>query len=308
MALLFISTFKTEKAWIKELRKQASDIEVYVWPNVPDPAKVEFIASWSYEDLDYHTFPNLKCVSSLVAGIDHIELDKIPAKIPIARIVDPMMRVQMSEYVALAVLNHRRHLIEYKQQQIVKKWEKIPEIDMADLTVGIMGIGSLGMDAALKLKKLGYPVIGWGRSPKTIKEIPVFIGQKELKDFLIRADILVCFLPVTEQTKNILNYKNLSMLPRGAYVINVARGVLLVDEDLIKLLDNHHLSGACLDVFRQEPLPNDHPFWRHAKIIITPHMSSNPIIQTTIQQIITNYQRVQQGEKILNEIDRVRGY
>jgi len=308
MALLFISTFKNQAAWVKELRMQAPDIEVYVWPNVPDLTKVEFIATWSYEDLDYRAFPNLKCVSSLAAGIDHLELNKIPPKIPVARIVDPMMRMQMSEYVALAILNHRRHLVEYKQQQIAKKWEKIPEIGMADLTVGIMGIGSLGMDAALKLKMLGYPVIGWGRSAKTIEEIPVFIGQKELKNFLTRTNILVCFLPVTAETKNILNHKNLSMLPKGAYIINVARGALLVDEDLIALLDNRHLSGACLDVFRQEPLPVDHLFWRHAKIIITPHMSSNPIMQTAVQQIITNYQRMQVGEKLLNEVDKKLGY
>jgi glyoxylate/hydroxypyruvate reductase A len=308
MALLFISAFKNQAAWVKELRAQAPDIEVYVWPNVPDPAKVEFIATWSYEDLDYHAFPNLKCVSSLAAGIDHLQLNKIPAEIPVARIVDPMMRTQMSEYVALAILNHRRHLIEYHQQQKIKKWDKIPEIDMVDLTVGIMGIGSLGMDAALKLKMLGYPVIGWSRSAKKIEEIPIFTGQKESKDFLTRSNILVCFLPMTEQTKNILNYKNLSMLPKGAYLINVARGALLIDEDLIKLLDNNRLSGACLDVFREEPLPVDHPFWQHTKIIITPHMSSNPIMQTAIQQIITNYRRMQTGEKILNEIDRVRGY
>lgn len=308
MALLFISSFKNQAAWIKELRAQAPDIEIYIWPEVPDPSKVEFIATWSYEDLDYHAFPNLKCISSLAAGVDHLQLNRIPAEISVTRIVDPMMRVQMSEYVILAVLNYRRHLLEYKQQQTAQKWEKIPEIDMNNLTVGIMGIGNFGMDAALKLKILGYPVIGWGRSAKTSEKIPIFIGEKELKNFLACANILVCFLPMTPETKNILNLKTLSMLPKGAYIINVARGALLVDEDLIALLDDHHLIGACLDVFREEPLPKNHPFWIHPKIIITPHMSSNPIIQTTLQQIINNYHRAQAGEKILNEIDRVRGY
>jgi len=308
MALLFISAFKNQAAWVKELHAQAPDIEVYVWPEVPDANKVEFIAAWSYEDIDYRAFPNLKCISSLAAGVDHLQLNKIPAEIPVARIVDPMMRVQMSEYVTLAVLNYRRHLLEYKQQQMTRKWEKIPEIDMSDLTVGIMGIGNFGIDAALKLKMLGYPVIGWSRSKKMVEEISVFVGEKEFQNFLAHTNILVCFLPMTPQTKNILSHKILSMLPKGAYVINVARGALLVDEDLITLLDNHHLSGACLDVFREEPLPTDHPFWVHPKIIITPHMSSNPIMQTALQQIINNYHRSQAGEKILNTIDRVWGY
>ena len=308
MALLFISSFKNANDWIKEIRKQAPDIELYVWPKIPHPEKVEFIATWGYEDIDYDVFPNLKCISSLAAGIDHIKLHKIPQKITVARIVDPAMRIQMSEYVTLAILNYRRHLIEYKYQQRKKIWDKIPEIDMADLTVGIMGVGSLGMDAALKLKMLGYPVIGWSRSLKPDAEIMVFSGKNGLKDFLARSNILICFLPVTKETKNILNHKILSQLPKGAYLVNVARGALLVDEDLISLLDDNHLSGACLDVFRREPLSPEHLFWQHPKIIVTPHMSSNPILKTAIQQIITNYYRVQSKEKLLNEVDKNKGY
>lgn len=308
MALLFISNFKRADSWIEEFHQQASDVELYVWPNIIDVEKVEFIAVWGYADINYCIFPNLKCVSSLAAGVDHIDLKNIPQKIPVARIVDSAMRIQMSEYVIMAVCSYRRHLIEYKCQQHEKVWAKIPEIDMADLTVGIMGVGSLGMDAALKLQMLGYPVIGWSRSPKPDAEITVFSGEKELQNFLARSKILVCFLPITEETENILNYAVLSQLPKDAYLINVARGALLVDEDLISLLDSNHLFGACLDVFRKEPLPLEHPFWHHAKITVTPHMSSNPIFKNAVKQIITNYRRMKSGEKLLNVVDKNKGY
>ncbi|MGD9107569.1 MAG: glyoxylate/hydroxypyruvate reductase A [Gammaproteobacteria bacterium] len=308
MALLFVSDFKNADSWVKEFHNQARDIELYVWPRGIDVEKVEFIAVWSYEDIDYNVFPNLKCISSLAAGIDHIDLKKIPQETFVTRIVDPAMRIQMSEYVVMAVCNYRRHLIEYKLQQHTKVWTKIPEIDITDLTVGIMGVGSLGMDAALKLQTLGYPVIGWSRSPKPDAEITVFSGEKGLPSFLARSKILVCFLPVTEKTKNILNYAILSQLPKDAYLVNVARGALLVDEDLISLLDSNHLFGACLDVFRKEPLPLEHPFWHHPKIIVTPHMSSNPISKNAVKQIITNYRRMKSGEELLNVVDKNKGY
>lgn len=308
MALLFLSDFQDAKVWSEAIKKLDPQIEIYCWPEVPHPEKVEFIGSWSYEDVDYTKFPNLKAVSSLAAGIDHFKLNKIPQHVPVARIIDPDMRVQMSEYVILAVMNYRRHFIAYKQQQQQKIWCKIPEIEMIKLTVGIMGIGSLGLNAALKLRNVGYPVIGWSRTKKTIADIQIFAGEAELPDFLRRTKILICFLPVTAKTKNILNAKLFAMLPQGAYIINVARGALLVEEDLIKFINNGHLAGACLDVYRQEPLPMGHPFWQHPRIMMTPHMSSNPILQTAVQQIVTNYHRMQRGQKLLNEVNKNFGY
>ena len=177
-----------------------------------------------------------------------------------------------------------------------------------DKTVGIMGLGFLGTHTAKTLHSLGVKVIGWSQSPKQLSEIRYFAGAGEFKDFLAQTDILVCMLPLTPNTQNILNLNNFNCLPKGAYLINIGRGEHLVENDLLAALDSGQLTGACLDVFRQEPLPPEHPFWLHPRIRVTPHIASVTNPATALPQILENYRRMRAGEPLLNCVDVQKGY
>jgi len=305
MSLLLIFPEQGRENCLNTFRAFDSDIDITLWPETTNPEVIDFIAIWGFSPIDYSIYPNLQCVASLGAGAEHIlQNPTLPKHVPVVRVVDPEMRQQMTEYIVLAVLNHRRYFFKYWQQKQEKHWSNIPLGSLENSTVGIMGVGSLGLDAALKLKQLGLPVVGWCRSPKTIEGIEIFCGKQQLDSFLAKTNILICLLPLTAHTKNILNQDVFNKLPKGAYVVNVARGNLLVEEDLIKAIDSKQLSGACLDVFCEEPLPQTHPFWTHPDIMITPHNSSNPIIKNSVKQTIENYYRLKNKEQLLNLVDR----
>jgi glyoxylate/hydroxypyruvate reductase A len=214
----------------------------------------------------------------------------------------------MSEYAVLSVLNYSRQFDSYRNDQSQKKWQ--PRIPMlaADMRIGVMGLGQLGKDAAKKLSYLGFPVTGWSQTPKDIEGVKCLAGEDALDDFLSQTRILICMLPLTPKTKGILNRKTFDKLPAGAYVINVARGQHLAEKDLLTALDSGQLAGACLDVFEVEPLPEDHPFWSHPKIIVTPHISSITYPKAVAPQIIENYQRIKSGQPLRNVVDMKRGY
>jgi glyoxylate/hydroxypyruvate reductase A len=243
------------------------------------------------------------------AGVEHILCDPdLPHGVPITRIVDPSMSQSMSEYIIMVVLNYCRHYDLYRKQQIEKEWlVKIP-IRARDAGIGIMGLGQLGGDAAKKLSHLGFQVSGWSRTPKMMNGVRTFSGDGQLIEFLAHTRTLICLLPLTAATKDLLNLGLFNKLQRGAYLVNVARGELLVEQDLLEALESGQLSGACLDVFRNEPLPQDHPFWRHPKIFITPHISSLTIPAAVVPQIVENYHRALSGDPLLHEVDIKRGY
>jgi glyoxylate/hydroxypyruvate reductase A len=214
----------------------------------------------------------------------------------------------MSEYVVLAVLNHCRQFDVYRTDQSQKNWQPRIPLLSANMRIGIMGLGQLGKDAARKLSALGFAVSGWSKTPKTIVGADCFAGAEALDDFLPRTRILICMLPLTPQTKGILNQHTFDRLPAGAYVINVARGAHLIEDDLLAALDADQLSGACLDVFETEPLPSDHPFWDHPKIKVTPHISSITFPRAVAPQIIDNYRRSLAGQPLLHVVDPKRCY
>jgi glyoxylate/hydroxypyruvate reductase len=219
--------------------------------------------------------------------------------------------VQMAEYVCHAVIRHFREFDAYEADVAGGKWSYRKPRARADFPVGVMGLGVLGERVALTLKQFDFPVLGWSRSAKVMDGVQCFAGDKSFNDFLTSTRILVCLLPLTPDTENILCLDNMKRLLPGAYVINVARGGHMVDDDLMALVDSGHLAGATLDVFRQEPLPKEHPFWKHPKITVTPHTSARTLRAESIAQIAGKIQALHGGAAIASiagVVDAKKGY
>ncbi len=309
MAFLIIAPTLKVTGWVSKIKAAAPGIDIRVWPENDQYDDIDFILTWQPPPGELQKYPNLKCIASIGAGVDHILDDpNLPPDVPITRIVHPSMAESMSEYVIMSVLNHIRHSKFHWQRQAQKKWKvKIPLL-ASNTSIGILGLGQLGGDAAMKFVHLGFPVSGWSRTPKTFEGVETYSGKEALPDFLKTADILICMLPLTPATRGILCRSAFEMLPANAYVINVARGAHLIEKDLLDMLATGHLAGACLDVFNKEPLPPDHPFWNHPEITITPHISSLTYPKAVIPQIIKNYNRVMEGKPLKLLADRNRGY
>jgi glyoxylate/hydroxypyruvate reductase A len=307
--MLFLAPGLKADSWVKHLRNQDPDLDLRVWPDVGRSEEVIFVLSWKHPPGEMKKFPNLECISSLGFGVDHVLSDPdLPAGVPVTRLVDQGMIDAMSEYVLAAVLMYTRQFDLYRQDQAHRRWKvRVPK-RAQQVRVGVMGLGHLGSDAARKLRSLGFTVSGWSRTPKGIEGIGGFAGGEGLDEFLARSDILICLLPLTPATEGILNRRTFSKLPSGAYLINAARGEHLVEEDLLAALAGGHIAGACLDVFRQEPLPESHPFWSHPRVTVTPHIASLTHPKAVAPQIIENYRRVRSGQPPLHVVDVRRGY
>ena len=309
MALLIICNDRNLNPWINALKNIDPDLDVRIYPEEGKLEDIEFVLCWKHPHGVLNRYPNLKVISSLGAGVDHLFQDaQLPTYIPITRIVDPELGQAMSEFVIGLILNHMRSLNLYFDNQKNKLWEAKPFKIAKNMTVGIMGMGVLGQDLAQKLDTIGFKVIGWAQSEKQIDNVQIFRGSDEYDAFLKQTNILVCLLPLTDKTKNILDKNTFLKLPDQAYVINVARGEHLVDEDLIEMIDGKKLSGASLDVFRNEPLTKDHLFWNHPNISITPHIASLTNPDSVAPQIIENYNRSKANQTLLNEVSFKKGY
>jgi glyoxylate/hydroxypyruvate reductase len=251
----------------------------------------------------------LKLIISLAAGVDHILRDPtLPGGVPILRLVDPHMTRAMSEYVALQVLRLHRQDFDYRAQQAAVEWREHGQKNAAERTVGILGFGQLGQDAGQVLKALGFDVAGWSRSAKMVPGFVTYAGAARLDALLARSEILVSLLPMTPETEGILNARLFAGLPRGAGLVNAGRGRHLVEDDLLAALDSGQISAAVLDVFREEPLPAAHPFWRHPRIIVTPHIAAEthpPTAAAIIAKVIDDFEA---GLPLANVIDPQRGY
>ncbi len=309
MALLFRSSVDSEARWKPQLGRLMPELEVRVWPEVGDPADVDYALVWRPEPGLLASLPNLKLILSLGAGVDHILCDPLlPHDVPIVRLVDPYMTDAMSEYVVLQVLRLHRQDLDYRAQQEAAEWRELEQKNAVARRVGILGAGALGQDAGHKLKGLGFDVALWSRSERTVEGLASYAGAAGLPALLGRSEILVCLLPLTAETEGILNTSTFTLLPKGAAVINAARGGHLVEEDLLGALASGRLSAAVLDVFREEPLPADHPFWRHPRIIVTPHIAAATHPQTAAPIILDNIRRCEEGRPLLNRIDPAQGY
>ena len=309
MPISIICQNKDPKPWISALKKVAPSIDVRAWPNDGDKAEVSFALLWQQPPGILQEYPNLKAISSMGAGVDHLlSGDEIPDSLPVARLVDPMLAENMADYVEAAVAAFRFHWQYFMQNQRLVKWSPRVPIDKAQLAVGVMGLGELGSKVAKRLVKCGYSVNGWSKSDKSIASVSSFSGQDSLDDFLRHTQCLINLLPLTPATEGILNKRNLSQLKSDGYLINVGRGKHLVESDLQSELASDKMAGACLDVYDQEPLDRNHWFWQHPKVTMTPHISSLTVPESVAPLIIENYHRALKGEPLLHQVDLSRGY
>jgi glyoxylate/hydroxypyruvate reductase A len=309
MALLFRSTVDSAARWQAALGQLAADLDMRVWPDIGDPGEIDYALVWRPEPGLLAALPNLRLILSLGAGIDHILRDpQLPAEVPIVRLVDPYLTDAMSEYVVLRVLALHRRDLDYRAQQQAGIWRELPQKNAGERPVGILGFGEIGHDAGRRLAALGFPVSGWSRSEKTVAGFRIYAGVDGLPRLLAGSEILVCLLPLTAATEGILCARSFAALPRGAGLVNAGRGGHLVEDDLIPALDAGQLSGAALDVFSEEPLPPGHPFWRHPRITVTPHIAGTTNPTTAAAIVLENIRRCEAGRPLLNEVDRTKGY
>ena len=242
------------------------------------------------------------------AGVDALLKLRLPPTARVVRLDDAGMSVQMAEYVCHAVIRHYREFDGYEADVRQGRWSYRKPRSRADFAVGVMGLGVLGSRVAQALRVFEFPVNGWSRSPKAVDGVQCFSGEQGFKDFLAASRVLVCLLPLTADTRDVMNRNTLSLLQSGAYVINVARGAHLVDEDLLALLDSGQIAGATLDVFREEPLPSDHPFWRHPRIVVTPHNAAGNNAAYAVPRLVAQIERYERGEPMEDVVDFAQGY
>lgn len=295
--------------WMEGFSRRLPDARLHLWKEGSPGTEADHAIVRKPPASFFAAHPQLKAVFNLGAGIDGLlKLGTMPPALPIVKLDDAGMARQMADYVAWAVLRHFRQFDRYEEQRRQHRWQPLDTPRHADFPVGIMGLGVLGAVVGQELVRLGFEVHGWSRDRKTIEGIVSHASDAELSGFLARTRILVCMLPLTHATEGILNRDTLSRLKPGSYVINVARGAHLVEEDLLALLDSGHLAGATLDVFRQEPLPSQHPFWREPKITLTPHVSAVVLRHETIAQVSEKLLALARGETISGMVDRSLEY
>lgn len=309
MALLFKSETDRATLWREAFARLDPSLDFREWPEVGDRNEIEFALVWHPIKGDLKRYPNLKAIFSLGAGIEHIFSDpELPKHIPVVRMVDHGLTKGMTEYVLMHVLRFHRNVPELEAQQRRGVWSYIDYPPAWERRVGVMGLGVLGGDAARTIAAFEFQTAGWSRRPKRIDGVECFDGTDGLPRLLARTDILVNLLPLTDATENILNAKTFAQLPRGAWLINAARGRHLVEEDLISALDSGQLAGAALDVFRKEPLPKGHPFWAHPKIWISPHVASVTQPATAAKGVLEGIARIRAGLPLENVVDWSEGY
>ena len=292
--------------WVQGLQQAFPEATVSAW--APGAPAADHAIVWAPPQQFVDEQVGLQTLFNIGAGVDALLQLRLPPSLSVVRLDDAGMSVQMAEYVCHAVIRHFREFDGYDADTQAGKWSYRKPRSRADFAVGVMGLGVLGERVAKALQVFEFPVNGYSRSPKEVDGVRCFSGAQALPDFLAATRVLVNLMPLTPETENILSHTTLSQLPAGAYVINVARGKHLVEDDLIALIDNGHLAGATLDVFRTEPLPAEHPFWQHPKITVTPHTSARTLREESIAQIVGKIQALGRGEPIQGLVDTVRGY
>lgn len=289
------------------IRHAAPELHVVMYGDTGS-ADAEVAVCWNPPAGALAGLPRLRLIHSMAAGVDNIIADPTLPAVPVCRVVDPGHAQGMSEFVTWGALHYLRQLDIVMANQGEEIWHRPEQRRASDCRVGIMGLGEIGRRVALDLRRIGFAVRGWARGPRELAGIDVFHGREGFRPFLEETDILVCLLPLTDETRGILGRQTLAMLPRGARLIHVGRGEHLVAEDVLAALGNGQLGGAILDVFPQEPLPRGSALWRAPNVIVTPHMASVASAATIGAQVAANVRQLMREEQLFNVVDVGRGY
>tara|TARA_R110002126_G_scaffold16527_27_gene66077 strand:+ start:7093 stop:8013 length:921 start_codon:yes stop_codon:yes gene_type:complete len=282
------------------------DIRIEIWPDLVDPAAVEFAVVWKQPHGCLKDLPNLKAIQCFGAGVDAILADPTLPDLPISRIVDPTLTQAMVSYLDGIVSYYRLQLDLFSTQQQQRLWR--PKSPRKLSNISVLGLGELGSAAAAHFSQAGFQLTGWARTARSLINVQCLAGDDQLLPAVAAADVVICLLPLTAATENRLNTEFFQALKPGCIFINVARGAIVDETALLAALDHGPLSAACLDVFRQEPLPDNSPLWLHPALLITPHVSAVTNVSTVVSQIADNYRRSQRGEAPVNPVSRLKGY
>jgi len=295
--------------WARDFAAALPHAETIVWQEGDAVAPCDYAVLWAPTPALLDQLANVKAIFLMGAGVDALLKfgDALPP-VPIVRLGDAGMAEQMADYVAHAVLRYFRRFDDYERQAREGVWRPLALQDKKTFSIGVLGLGKLGVPVVRTLRQLGFPVRGWSRTPKDLPGVECFAGMAALDDFLAGTRVLVCMLPLTPDTTNLLDRARLSKLPEGAYLINVARGAQVAEPDLLALIRAGHIAGATLDVFRNEPLPAPHPFWGEPRITITPHISALTLREEAVRQIAAKIKLLEQGETVADVVDFQRGY
>lgn len=308
MELLYHGNPARGLAWQEAVTCALPEVRFTCWPDAVNPAEIRHIVAWTLPDEVIAALPNLEVLFSVGAGIDQLDTARLPEQLRIVRMIEPGIIGTMADYVSMATLALHRDLPFHVAEQRAGRWSWRDVAPAQQCRVGVMGLGELGRASLAKLAPLGFRLSGWSRSQYAIEDVDCFAGEAGLAPFLAGCDILVCLLPLTDETRHILNRNTFAKLPRGAKLINAARGGHLVQDDLLAALESGQLASAMLDVTDPEPLPAGHPFYTHSAILLTPHVAGITRTDSAVVSLIDNLGRLLRGEPLVGEVYRRRGY
>ena len=300
MSILLASTdfWEDMEVWSSGLQEAMPEMDIKVYPDEGDVNDIEYAVVWKHPRGILKKYPNLKAILSLGAGVDHIISDsELPKGLPIVRLVDKKLTHEMYLHSLHWVLHFHSDQYLYRIQQQSREWIQQSSVQSEDRTIGIMGLGNIGKAIGDSLVNLDFKVIGWGARPKnSTGEIEYYYGHEQLSEFLSQTDILINILPLTENTKNILTKNELKFLPKGSFIINIGRGGIINENDLLSFLNSGHINAAALDVFAQEPLPENNSLWGHSSVYITPHIAGQSNPGSAAKTIAENIRLIEKGE------------
>lgn len=308
MAILYKGDANRGHQWQALFADKAPSLPFRLWPQAGDPEEIIYLVAWEPPDNFTERFPNLQVVFSVGAGVDQFNLVDLPESVTLVRMLDPHITQGIVEYVTFAVLGLHRHMLDYVSFQRQSLWQAIDVVLAEERRVGIMGLGNLGRAVIKSLSGFGFPLYGWSRSEHSIDNVTSFAGNEQFPEFLSNCDILVCLLPLTDETREILNKETFDLMPKGAALVNAGRGGHMREQDLLTALNSGQLSGAVLDVLQHEPPSKEHSFWRHPRILMTPHIAAMTHSESAGRVLLSNVLRHQAGKAMQGVVRRELGY